>query len=275
MGNGKGARALTPKQYSLLVETETSDMEGAYDNDTTVVLGGHEVGGRLVVYVNDSPVRLHCQGSGIFPIYDLLQPGSNTVRIFGRHRSRMFIKILAVDPSRFKETFKADQVVGKTWLDPGKESVTLRFDAAVAKEPDWEELSGSPKDEERLGRELGDLIDKWIAWCNNHDLDALSRSWMPDLRKPPAYLGTRDAAMQAWQAGNDPVRDPNYHLTTDAGEVKAVFGKRTVILYAGFNKADFPYLFRFSSEVNHDTCCIGAITLGRLEGHWVVQHMMR
>lgn len=74
-------------------------------------------------------------------------------------------------------------------------------------------------------------------------------------------------------AGNDPVTDTNYRLTTDASEVNAIFGKRTVILYTGFNDADFPYLFRFSSD--RDTCSMGAITLGRLEGHWVVQHMMR
>ena len=269
-------RALAPGQYSLLIETETSDMQGAYDNDTTMVLGMREVGGRLVVFVNDSPMRLHSQGSGIFAIYDMLQPGTNTVRIFGRHRSRMFIKVLTTDPTRFKETFptvKADRVLAKTWLDPAKESITLAFEMAVPKGPDWEELPEWPKDEERLRREVGDLVHKWVACCNARDLDGLFRSWMPDLRNPLPYLTTRDAAMQAFRAGNDPVTDTNYRLTTDASEVNAIFGKRTVILYTGFNDADFPYLFRFSSD--RDTCSMGAITLGRLEGHWVVQHMMR
>ena len=280
MGDDKRDGPVASEQYSLLVETETSDMQGAYNDDSTVARADSAVGGHLVVYVNDSPARLHCRGSGLFPIFDLLQPGSNTVRIDGRHLSRIFIKVLILDQRRFLGQAKANKiapnrVVAKTWLDPTKNSVTLHFEAAVPKVPDWEELPGWPKSEEKLRVELGDLVDKWIGWCNDHDLDALSRSWMPDLKKAPLYLRPRDAANQTLRAGNDPITNRKYRLLTRAGDVKAVFGKRTVILFAGLSEGSLPYLFRFSSAGGHDACYVGAITLGRLEGHWVVQHIMR
>jgi hypothetical protein len=275
MGGGMGDHLFETEQYSLQIETETSDMEDAYNNDTTVVLGPGDVGGSLVVFVNDSPARLHCRGSGIFPIFALLQPGSNAVRIEGKHRSRMFIKVLTLDPKQFAKpftgTYKATRVVAKTWLDATKDSVTLRFDAAVPNGPDWEEL---PQDEDKLDAELTCLIDKWIGWCKNHDADALICSWIPDLKKPPAYLTTRDQARKRLRAGNNPVTDRSYRLLTEGRDIRYVSGKRTVILFAGTD-AGLPILFRFSNDVNHNTCCIGAITLGRLEGHWVVEHIMK
>ena len=257
---------LRPSSIPYWSRPRRATCKAGYNDDSTVA-GPAAVGGHLVVYVNDSPARLHCRGSGLFPIFDLLQPGSNTVnQSIAGHPRAIFIKVLILDQRRFLGQAKANKIVrrgrGQTWLDPTKNSVTLHFEAAVPKVPDWEELPGWPKSEEKLRMELGDLVDKWIGWCNDHDLDALSPG---DARSEaaPLYLRPRDAANQTLRAGNDPITNRKYRLLTRAGDVKAVFGKRTVILFAGLSEGSLPYLFRFSSAGGHDACYVGAITLGR------------
>src|SRR5208282_4748932 len=99
-------------QYSLWIETDLgATMEGAFQDDNHLLLAGALVGGNLVIYVNDSPVRLHCRGSSVFPIYDFLGPGRNRVRVEGKHPERMFMKIVAVDPNRFRSTFEIEDVL--------------------------------------------------------------------------------------------------------------------------------------------------------------------
>ena len=282
MSDGKRDRLCVSRgQYSLLIVTEISDMERIYNDDSmTQVLSPSPVGGTLVVYVNESPLRLHSRGSGVFSIDDMVEPGGNTVRIEGKHGNKMFIKVLLMDLRRFRPdpvtgAFIVGKVLAKAWLDPSKNPVTLAFNADVPKRPDWEELPGWPKDEERLWRELTDQLKSWSSCCTSHDLDGLLRSWIPDLRNAPLYLATRKVAMETSEAGKNPVSDPRYRLITDIHDVKALFGKRTVILVTGRDESGLPYLFRFSNDDTHETCSLGAITLGRLEGHWVVQHIMR
>jgi hypothetical protein len=259
-------------QYSLLIETRTLDMQGAYEDDKNVVLGGHDVGGCLVVYVNGSPDRMHYRGSGVFPIYDLLQPGENSVRIVGKHSERMFAKVLTVDPRRFKETFGVEEVLAKTWLDPKEESVVLRFTARVPKGPDWEEVPGWPKEEEKLTHDIHRLVSEWVAAWERHDPDAFFRSMVPELKNAPPYLKTLDAVKRSSAATINFVKDKDNHVRTTPSDVKMIFGKRSVIVYAGVRKDWYPYLFEFRNREADEPGWIGAVTLGRLEGQWVLLH---
>jgi hypothetical protein len=261
-------------QYSLWIETELGTrMEDAFQDDEHLVLGGGAVGGKLVVYVNDSPLRLHCRGSSVFPIFDLLGPGKNRIRVEGKHPERMFMKVVAVDPKQFKTTLELKAVLAKTWLDSRSESVTLEFDPKLTKTPDYEELPSGSKPSDPSYQELRRLMDHWAACCNKHDAKALFDSTMPELKSTPPYLEDRYAHKRHPSSLEDVINKRKYRLTTKATEVQFVFGKRSVLVYTGLTDDPpfpIPYLFEFKSdEKGLEPVVVEAMTLARLEGKWV------
>jgi len=261
-------------QYSLWIETELGGtMEGAFQDDNHLLLASAFVGGNLLIYVNDSPVRLHCRGSSVFPIYDLLGPGRNRVRVVGKRPERMFMKVVAVDPNRFRTTFEVEEVLAKSWLDPRLESITLEFDTKLTKGPDYQTLPSEVKPGDALYQEVRTLIDHWATCCNDHDADALFESSMPTLKSPPPYLGHRDAAKLDSKQLIDAINGRKFRLVTKADDVQIVFGKRSVLVYAGVTHdtvAPLPYLFELKSDEGLEPAFVQAAAIARLEGKWFV-----
>jgi hypothetical protein len=256
-------------QYSLLMETDGGNIAADYDDDQHFRLALTPVGGRLIVYVNDSPARLHCGGSSMFPIFDLVAPGKNRIRVEGKHPEKMLMKAVIVDPQRFNNTFAIEKVLAKTWLDPTQESVTMEFDAELTKRPDYEELPNDRSSHDRLCREARTLVEQLAKCCDAHDGEGFFRLTMPDLKSPPPYLGDWEAARRSQMSLIARVSDTKYRLVTRVDDVQVVVGKRSVLVFTGVTENEVPYLFQLNSQGESDPVFVSSMRLMRLEGQWI------
>lgn len=68
------------KQYSLLISADLDDDLTQLEDDSVVRIGGGDIGGETVVYVNDSPVDVYSFGGQVFAIDDFLAPGEIATR---------------------------------------------------------------------------------------------------------------------------------------------------------------------------------------------------
>jgi hypothetical protein len=244
------------------------DADRYYDNDIAMPTFGGEAGGSVVLYINDSPVMRHTEGAHLFPIYPFLHSGKNQIRAEGKHTEKMFMKVVTANPARLKES-RIDKVLAKTLLEPGSESVSLEFDAITTRPPDYEVLPSDPESRTKQERELRKLVDYWIACCAKHDGEAIVSSLIPELKSPPPYMKSRTERVRQAKQVIDVVNALQNRLVTKKEDVRMVFGKRSVLVFAGtFNGS--PYLFHFESNDPNVTQSIRDITMVRLEGKWTI-----
>jgi hypothetical protein len=252
-------------QYSLLIVSDLgSGMDAAFEDDQSVELSGSGVGGCLTVYLNDSPIRLQSAGSTIFPIYDFVVPGKNRIRIEGKHKERIFVKAVLIDPASFKSDFALKQVLAKTRLGPKDEEAALEFEGSKTVKSVYYEI----QDNDASRKELRDLISKWASLCAAKRGDALIESMVPDIKPLPSYLGSQKAAKQRAAPVVDGINSGKFHLETKVDDVKLVIGKRSAIAYAGITEDFSPYLFKFRVDGQAEPFYLNSVLVVRIDGKW-------
>jgi hypothetical protein len=268
----ESSEAMTQPQYSLLIATNAGDIEGAFnDDESDIALGATSVGGKLVIYINDSPWRLHYRGSGLFPIYPLLGPGKNTIRIEGNHSEKMYAKVVTVDPKTFNTSnLSILKVITKAWLDPSINSVTLEFDSGINSPPDFEELVFDKESEEKIKNEIHKLVQYWINCYKKHDMDAIIEAYIPDLKNHPKYIMDRETFIKGSRVFINEIKKGSYDIKTTTEDVKIVVGKRSVLLYTDVeSNPTNAYLFKFLRSDGRAKAYDPPLTVGKLEGKWI------
>ncbi len=261
-----------PLQYSLWIETDLGgSMESAFDDDGHIKLSGSAVGGEITVYVNDSPTRIYCRGSSVDTIQDFVRPGTNRIRVEGKHSGRMFVKVITLDPQRFNRSFEMKETLAKSWLELESTSVSLEFTAQPEKAHDrYEVLPDQPEARDALVQDLREFIDKLIARSDNHDIDGLLELTIPDLKNPLPQVVNRAAFKQSSKEVVDLITGNRYRRKTKAEDVKLIIGKFSVIIYSGVSEDEsdpIAYLFAYQDE-DKVPFYVTAITLARVEGKW-------
>jgi hypothetical protein len=277
-------------QYHLLVAVTGRD-ETDFDNDTELAYGTGSLGGEVTIYVNDSPIRHMRESSGIpisgsiIPIYDLLEPGKNRIRVEGKHATRVFIKVVDLDMEKLKNTprpfvgFRYEKMVAKKMLDPSQASSELEFTLPLTRSPDYEELPPDPKARVEERKDIHELLDEFIAACDGHDGDKCFSLLLPELKSPPRHRKNVEDAKKDWRTVYNIIKEPQYRLVTKREDVKMIFGRRTVLLYVDIgNVEDEPHLLRFDPLGNvqagalpNPVFYLGEIALVRLGGKWMIR----
>jgi hypothetical protein len=267
-------------QYSLVIGVSSGDLNAELDDDIHLPTGGGSIGGEILIFINESPFGHLLRGSRVYPIYPFLEPGTNRIRIEGKHEKGIYIKVVALDPAtlmEYKKTmsgeFHFEHVLGKKILNPSEEVVNLEFDIPGDKRPDYEELPTDAKEKEVVIKELNQLLDNVFIACNTHDADGVLNLICPSLKSPPPYFETISILKQKQAPLVSVISNPNYKLLTKREDVKFIYGKRTVLLYSEKLASRMAILFHFETD---DTNLMpqfnwSDITLVRMEGKWIFQ----
>ena len=160
-------------------------------------LGGSSITGCLTIFVNDSPVRLHCRGSSIFPIYDFVASGENRIRIEGSNGRTDFVEAVLIDPETLKDSaFELKKILAKTRLGPKDEQAALEFEASAVDDRDNKEI----RDDVTTRKELREVsvFPKWTNLCAAKRGDALSLSNIPSRKL--ALILAKNCAYHAMMA---------------------------------------------------------------------------
>ena len=128
------ADASSPQYWLLISQNITGD---EFEDDETVAIGGGSIGGMLKVYVNESPIQFYNGGGHLIRLTEWLKNGENQVKIEGRHKDRIYAKVLSTPtqtisgPVGFSK-IRIKEVLAKGWLEPEKEDFSLTFEAHPA-----------------------------------------------------------------------------------------------------------------------------------------------
>jgi len=267
-----------PRDQISLIITEGSETD--FQDDSLIFLCGSDPGGEIVVYVNDSPRFLHVFGGRLLPIDTLLEPGRNEVRFKGKHTTRLYAKVMYTTVYSPEESgtgatfFGIKRVLGKSWLPPEKECVTISFELPRdLQEPVYEVLPDDPQSRKRQREEImGFLREMKQAWNQNDgelvwrlfNLECVLTPWGPP--GSPEELREKKRSILGLVNGGQ------YEWVTPIEHIKMIFGKRAVLVYGGVGKDRFgAYLFRGRDrrtnelKLKHDL-----LVLARVKGKWTV-----
>jgi hypothetical protein len=258
-------------QYSLMIARVLDGYEEAiFDNDAELDGFSGGIGGDVVVYVNDSPIRLQTQGSSVISIYDFVEPGKNVIRFEGEHTALMCAKVVLLRPKEFNTSRKFTEVVSKAWLDPSETSVTLEFDARITEQPDYEELAADDESRAKQREEILAFLNGLVDDCNHHDAKAFIERTLPSVSSPPVYFKNAERARHDESFIVNVIAWPGYHLDTKAEDVQMIFGKRSVLLYTEIRRQQRDaYLFRFTGD-EVSPAVFPTFYIARYQGKWRV-----
>jgi len=276
----------TSKEKATLVNTtdrilvvlgeDTWGNEDAFDNDSVIQFGGDDTGGEVVVYVNDSPWFIHVWGGHLFQLAHLLEPGKNEIRFEGKHTARVFAKILLTNAFALEETGNVEikNVYGKSWLQTDGEPVTITFELDESLQKSVYELlpddleSRDQQREEIMAyiRELKDCYDK-------RDGERATRLSNLELVATPwgRWISEEDIQEINTNVANV-INNGQFEWITPLEDMKMIFGKRAVLVYAGAEHDDVgAYFFRGRDrETKETSLTAGPLVVARVQGKWVV-----
>lgn len=265
--------------YWLLVTGDVSDrfFERSFNDDKMFSIGGAEIGGMLTLYVNESPVDLFSFGGMCIRITDGVQSGKNRITIQGKLKEPVYVKvfttrspILSLSPPPIIE-----EVLVKKKLPLPDVRINLDFEAGITFSDPRDELPQEGTRRSLLEAELRSLIRLYVNRLENHDGHGVYEigKWPTgDQAVPwPSYMkDDQNRRLKGRPKLIELLSNPNLKILTSADDVKLIWGKKTVISYAGvgtFNDIPKPYLFRLTIddlEVNFTP-----IRWVRISGKWI------
>jgi len=250
--------------------------EADFNDDSVVRLAGGDIGGEIVIYVNDSPCFIHVFGGGLLPITPLLERGRNEIRFEGSHTARMYAKVILTGEITFDEEsgFEIKKVYGKNWLLPEEQSGTITFELDDHRmKPVYDLLVDDPASRERQRAQIMGLLREMKEAWNQRDGERLWKLLNLELVATPwGPLLSTDTLRQRKRDVIEFVNRGQYEWVTPLDELKMIFGRRTVLVYHGSETDLFgPYLFKGRDRETHQVDFKkGPLLLARVNRMWVI-----
>ncbi len=257
-----------PVVYMAILGTDKSFYEksGAF-------AGGGDVGGRVLILVNDNPIEFYCSGASIFYLNHWIRSGENKLTVKGPHSRTLYVKIAMLKGF----DYQAAPVIFKKAFPPSEKDspVAAVFKADVSyKLPIYAKGNVIPKDQSQVKRELLEILKRVYKGLAEHKPSTV----MPVLMEgryvwdPIAYNNSKEKVKKFAEFCNQHFADKNRVFeAVDWDSLKFVFGPQLVMVYTGFDEKDVfkePYLFRFREEEELNS--VQKIRFARISGKWVV-----
>ena len=257
-----------PVVYMALLGTDKS----VYEKDGAFA-GGKDVGGRVLILVNDNPIDFYYSGASMFSLNHWIRPGENKLAVKGVHSKTLYVKIAKLKGFDYQDA----PVVFKKAFPPSEKdsSVPAMFKADVPYNlPIYGEGNVIPKDQSQIKRELLAILKRVYKGLAEHEpstaVSVLLEGWC--IWDPIANNSSKENAKKFADFCNQQFSDKNKVFEpVNWDSLKFVFGPRLVMVYAGFAEADVfktPYLFRFRKEEQLNS--VPPMRFARISGRWVV-----
>jgi hypothetical protein len=255
--------ATSINRYRLIVGSIPMDP----NNDADIKLGGAGWGGNAIIEINENPVKIGSSGGISFEISHWVKPGNNKLSFRGVISENLYYKILTVGSDHRSKNVLTAGIVKPNEID----NYIKEFSITSAYTPPFYMKDAIKKKESLIIEKIKKLHNMLVDHDGDSFIQAMSEGpglWSKKLNVTDLIeMKKKDIRNAFFENLKIKVKDLNL------SELKIIWGKRSVLVYEGFDHPDSnlrdPYLFEFEKPEGRKRY-FSPLCLVFIDNEWIV-----